>query len=229
MPIIKYFLICSVLLFFYTVSSAQKFSVSADAQVSIPQRDYKLVNPNVGFGLRANFLYKPGQDIPLKFGIELGMQEKERVSQNFVGTIGGFSDKFKVSASSNIASIMIITRFEPVQVRKVKPFVELSAGWNVFFSTIDVERLTFYTDYNSSSSKSTKANWALTYGATGGLDIPLNKRGDIGLELKLSYFVGNNSRYLSNPYINDQAEVSFLTQNSRTNMLIPQAGVRFSF
>ena len=225
----KFLSITIVLLLSCIFSFAQKFSVSADAQVSIPQSDYKVVNPNVGYGLRANFLYKPARDIPFKFGIEFGMQEKERVSQNFVGNIGAFSDEFQVTASSNIFSLMVVTRFEPVLIRKVKPFVDLSAGWNVFFSTIDVQRLTYFSDYNSSNSNSSKGNWALTYGATAGVDIPLNKKGDIGLELKLSYFIGNNTQYLSNPYINENAEVSFIKNNSRTNMLIPQAGVRFSF
>lgn len=229
MPIVKFFLIWAILLFTSTVSSGQKFSASADFQVALPQRDYKLVNPNLGYGFRANFLYKPGLEIPIKFGIELGMQEKERTSQRFTGNIGGFSDEFRVSASSNIFSLMVVTRFEPVQLRRIKPFVDLSAGWNVFYSTVEVERLTFFTDYNDSYTNSTKAHWALTYGATGGLDIPLNKKGDIGLELKLSYFIGNNSRYLTNPYIDEHAEVSFMTENSRTNMLIPQVGVRFSF
>jgi hypothetical protein len=225
----KYFLIGIVLLIFSTGSFAQKFSASADLQLAIPQSDYKLVNPNIGYGLRANFLYKPGKDIPIKFGIELGMQEKERVNQYFRGNIGGFTDEFKVSASSNIFSLMVVTRFEPVQIRKVKPFIDLSAGWNVFYSTVEVQRLTYFSDYNDSYANSTKAHWALTYGATGGVDIPLNKKGDIGLELKLSYFIGNHSKYLTNPYIDEHAEVSFMTENSRTNMLIPQAGVRFSF
>lgn len=229
MAIQKFFLLGAILLLSYTVSFAQKFSASADFQLAIPQSDYKLVNPNIGYGFRANFLYKPGVDIPLKFGIELGMQEKERVNQYFRGNIGGFTDEFKVSASSNIFSLMVITRFEPVQIRKVKPFVDLSAGWNVFYSTVEVERLTYFSDYNDTYSNSTKAHWALTYGATGGLDIPLNKKSDIGLELKLSYFIGNNSKYLTNPYIDENAEVSFMTENSRTNMLIPQVGVRFSF
>lgn len=229
MSLVKCFLISAFLLFIHSASNAQKFSVSADAQLSIPQRDYKLVNPHVGYGMRVNFLYKPGQDIPIKFGIELGMQEKERTSQRFVGNIGVFSDEFRVTASTNIVSLMVVTRFEPIQVKRVKPFIDLSAGWNVFFSTIDVERLTYFTDYNSSYSNSSKGHWALTYGATGGVDIPLNKKGDIGLELKLSYFIGNNSRYLTSPYIDEHAEVSFISENSRTNMLIPQAGVRFSF
>ena len=228
MSFVKRFLTVAALLFFYSSSLGQKFTISANAQMSIPQSDYKLVNPHFGYGIRVNSLYKPGKEIPVKFGVEFGIQDKERTSQNFIGNIGGFSDEFRVTASSNIVSLMVVTRFEPIEIKRVKPFVDLSAGWNVFFSTIDVERITFFSEYNPSDSKSSKGHWALTYGATGGLDIPLNKKGEIGLELKLSYFIGNNSRYLTNPYIDDHAEVSFMSENSRTNMLIPQVGVRIN-
>lgn len=224
----KYLLIGSFLAFSFSKSFAQKFSTSISAQLAIPQEEFKETNDALGFGVRANFLYKPWKDIPMKFGLELGMQEKENKVQHFSGSWNGYYDRFKVSASNNIFSIMLLTRFETPKLGRIKPFIGLSAGWNVFFSTVNVERLTFYGPYNSSYSNSTKAHWALAYGAAGGVDIPLNKEEDIGLELKIAYLIGNNSRYLTNPYIDADANVSFMEKNSRTNMLIPQAGIRIN-
>jgi hypothetical protein len=123
---------------------------------------------------------------------------------------------------------MLLTRFQSTKFRKVKPFLDITAGWNVFFSTVTVERLTFYSDYNSSYSNSSKAHWALAYGAAAGIDIPLNRMDDIGLELKVAYLIGANSRYLTNPYIDGNGNVSFEENNSRTTMIIPQAGVRIT-
>lgn len=214
--------------FFYTFSFAQKFSTSINAQLAIPQSEYKQSNPDAGFGLRANFLYKPKADIPLKFGIELGIQEKGRATQYFSGYVYGFYDEFKVSATNNIFSLMFLTRFQSPKIGKLKPFIDLTAGWNVFFSTVNVERLTYYSSYNTGYSNSSKAHWALAYGAAGGIDIPLNKRDDVGLELKVAYLIGNNSRYLTDPYIDNEANVSFVEKNSTTDMLIPQAGVRIT-
>lgn len=205
---------------------AQKFSTSINLQVSVPQGDYKVVNQDVGFGLRANFLYRPLVDIPLKFGVELGMQEKGRASQYFSGYVMGYYDQFKVTASNNIGSLLFVTRFQPEKFGKITPFLDLTAGWNIFFSTVDVERLTYYSSYNTGYSQSSKARWALTYGAVGGVDIPLSKSDDIGLELKLAYLLGNNTRYLTNPYIDANAEVTFQELTSHTDMLIPQAGIR---
>lgn len=209
-----------------TPGFAQKFSTSVNLQVAVPQSEYKEVNPDVGFGLRVNFLYMPLVDIPLKFGIEIGLQEKGRASQYFSGNVMGYYDEFKVTASNNILSLLFVTRFQPVKFGKITPFLDLTAGWNDFFSTVDVERLTYYSSYNTSYSESSKARWALTYGVVGGVDIPLSKMDDIGLELKVAYMMGNNTKYLTNPYIDGNAEVSFQERSSHTDMLIPQAGIR---
>lgn len=224
----KYFYTSTIFILFYSSSYSQKFASSIDVQVSVPQMEYAETNPKVGYGLRANFLYKPGVDIPIQLGVELGIQEKGRRSKSFFGDVFGFTDEFRVSATNNIFSLMVMTRFQPTKLGKVKPFVDLTAGWNVFFSTVQVERLTYYSPYNSSQSNSSKAHWALAYGAAGGVDIPLNKSDDVGLELKVAYLIGNHSQYLSDPYIDNEGSVSFVEKNSRTNMLIPQVGVRIA-
>jgi hypothetical protein len=224
----KYLLTLTLIVFAYTFSFAQKFSTSLDAQLAIPQSDYKEANPDAGFGLRANLLYKPDKIAPVKFGIEFGIQEKGRAVQYFSGYVFGYYDNFKVSATNNIFSLMLLTRFQSSKFGKLKPFLDVTAGWNVFFSTVSVERLTYYSNYNSSYSNSTKANWALAYGAAGGIDIPLNKRDDLGLELKVAYLIGAYSLYLTDPYIDGNGNVSFKENNSRTTMLLPQAGVRIT-
>lgn len=222
------YLLAIFLIFICSFSFSQKFSTSIDVQLAVPQGDFKDVNSDAGFGLRANFLYKPSPAAPVKVGIEFGIQEKGRAIQYFSGYVFGFYDEFKITATNNIFSLMFLTRFQSSKFGKIKPFLDVTAGWNVFFSTVNVERLTFYSDYNSSYSNSTKAHWALSYGAAGGVDIPLNKRDDLGLELKVAYLIGANSRYLSDPYIDGNGNVSFRENNSRTTMLIPQAGVRIT-
>jgi hypothetical protein len=224
----KYLLITLPALFASCLCAGQKFSISLDAQLAVPQGDYKDVNSDAGFGLRTSLLYRPAILSPVKFGIEFGIQEKGHAVEYFSGYFSGYSDDFKVTATNNIFSLMFLARFQSSKPRKVTPFVDITAGWNVFFSTVTVERLTFYSDYNSSYSNSSKAHWALAYGAAAGIDIPLDKRDAIGLELKVAYLIGNNSRYLSNPFIDGNGNVSFQENNSRTTMLIPQAGVRIT-
>ncbi len=213
---------------FFTDSDAQKFTASIDAQLAIPKGDYQAVNPDAGLGIRANFLYKPIAEAPLKVGIEIGMQEKGNATQYFSGYVYGYYDEFKVSATSNIFSLLFLARFQSQKFHKIKPFVDITTGWNVFFSTVSVERVTYFSNYDNSYSNSSKAKWALTYGASGGVDIPLNKADDIGLELKVSYLIGSNSHYLTDPYIDNNGNATFVDKESRTDMLIPQAGIRIT-
>jgi hypothetical protein len=190
-------------------SFAQKFSASFDAQLAIPKGDYKDVNPDAGYGLRANILYKPGKIVPVKLGLELGMQEKARATEYFSGYVYGAYNDFKVSATSNIFSLMFVARFQSSTLNKLKPFIDVTAGWNVFFSTVTVDDISYYNPYNSSYSNSSKAHWAFTYGATGGLDIPLNRRDNLGLELKVAYLIGSFTSYLTDPFIDTNGNVSF--------------------
>ena len=223
-------LICLLSIGFFISSSSfsQKFSTSIDLQMSLAAGEYKTVNPDAGFGARANILYRPNKDIPVKIGLELGLQVKGSTSQYFSGYINGFYDDFKVSASNNIFSLQFVTRLQPEKHGKIKPFLDAIAGWNVFYSTATIERLTFFSNYNTSYSNSSKAKWAFSYGGAAGVDIPLNKRDDIGLELKCAYVLGSNTDYLTDPRIDENAHVFFTEKNSTTDMIIPQIGVRIS-
>jgi hypothetical protein len=217
--------ICISLTLVGLFSFAQKFTLSPALQLSVPQSEYKTANSDVGFGLRLNALYRPS-DIPVKLGIEIGMQEKGRATQYFSGYVYGFYDDFRVDATNNIVSLMFLARFQSAKAGKIKPFLDVTGGWNVFFSTVEVERLTFYSSYNSSYSNSSKAHWAPAYGGAGGIDISLSKRNNIGLELKVAYLIGSYTKYLVNPYIDGSGNASFEEKSSRTDMLIPQAGIR---
>ncbi|MEO6329099.1 MAG: peptide-methionine (S)-S-oxide reductase [Ginsengibacter sp.] len=217
-----------VSLFFSLPSFAQKFSASIDLQMSLPEGEYKKANRDAGIGGRGNFFFRPGKNIPVKIGIESGFQVKGSTSQYFSGFINGFYDDFKVSASNNIFSLMFLARLQPEKHGKIKPLIDAIAGWNVFFSTVTIERLTYFSDYNSSYSNSSKAKWAFTYGTAAGLDIPLNKRDDVGLEIKCAYLIGSSATYLTDPRIDNSGEVFFSEKTSTTDMLIPQVGVRIS-
>lgn len=220
-------LICLILILVAFISFAQKFTLSPTLQLSVPQNEYKTANSDVGFGLRLNAFYRPSE-MPVKLGIEVGMQEKGSATQYFSGYVSGYYDDFRVNATNNIVSLMFLARFQSAKAKKIKPFLDVTGGWNVFFSTVEVERLTFYSSYNSSYSNSSKAHWAPAYGGAGGLDISLNKRNEIGLELKVAYLIGAYTKYLTNPYIDGNGNASFEEKSSRTDMLIPQVGVRIN-
>ena len=116
---------------------------------------------------------------------------------------------------------MFLARFQEEKRGKIKPFIDAIAGWNVFFSTVSIERLTYFSNYNSSYSNSSKAKQAFSYGAAAGIDIPLNNWDNLGLEIKCAYLTGSNTTYLTDPRIDDTGEVFFTEKNSATTMIIP--------
>lgn len=225
----KYIVVACLCLFAGVSASAQKFTSSVDLQLAVPQGEYKEANKESGLGARLNFLYRPSPVVPIKIGIEAGMQVKGSTSQYFAGYVFGFYEEYKLTASNNIASLNFIARLQPLNPNKIKPFVDAIAGWNIFFSTVSTESLSYYSSADQSYSKSSKAKWAFNYGAAAGLDIPLSRRDDLGLELKVAYLFGSNSDYYTDPRIDDSGEVFFTSQNSLTNMLIPQVGLRWNF
>ena len=79
----KIFLLSSLSLLLSFSSFSQKFSASIDLQMSVPQGEYKKSNTDAGIGGRANFFYRPQKNIPIKIGLELGMQVKGSTHQYF--------------------------------------------------------------------------------------------------------------------------------------------------
>jgi hypothetical protein len=214
-------------------SQHQKLTASIDIQLAVPQGEYGENNKDVGFGARFNGLWKPKETIPMKLGLELGFQTYGTRREYFDAFVLGFYDRYEVSATNNVVSLTFLTRLQSGKHRKLKPFLDGIFGWNVFFSSVTVERQddfnnNFNGNYNDSRGNSTKARWAFTYGAAGGIDIPLSKVDDVGLELKLAYLRGANTKYLTNPRIDANGAVYFTEKESETNMLIPQLGVRIN-
>ena len=209
--------------------AAQKFSGTLNFQLGFPQGEYKVVNGKTGVGMRFNLLYKPSLQAPVSMGLELGLMTIGNRTSRFSSSVYGFYDEYVLNATNNVFSALLNVRISPLKPGSaIMPFADASFGWNDFFSTVTVSRDTYYND-NGSQSNSSKARWANTYGAGAGLDIRLNKRGTLYLELKTSYLVGNKTKYLTDPTIYNDGSITFAEKQSETDLLIPQAGIHFNF
>ena len=215
-----------------TTAKAQKFGQKItggfNGAVMIPSGEFREVNENVAWGLRGHAMYNPSRQVPVYVGLELGYAVMGSTTQYFYDPYLGFYDEYAVTASSNIFSIQLKLRVQPTKNVAVRPFAEGLIGWNDFFSTVNVERQTYYRpDYNDSYGNSSEAQWAMTYGGAGGLNIRLKKTGDQWLELKTAYMIGRKTMYLTDPRIMSNGQVYFDQKESETNMIIPQVGIKF--
>jgi hypothetical protein len=203
----------------------QKLSGGFNASIGIPQGEFQEVNKDAAFGLRGHIMFNPNRNIPILFGAELGYAVMGSRSVYFTDN---WFDQYQMTASSNIFSAQFKLRLQQQKIVAVSPFAEGIIGWNDFFSTVNVERQTYYgPGYNEGYGDATEAEWALTYGGAAGVDIKLNKEGNLWLEVKAAYMIGRKAFYLKNPQIGSNGQVTFDAAESETNMVIPQVGVKF--
>jgi hypothetical protein len=207
----------------------QKLSGGFNAALGLPSGEFKDVNDNVALGIRGHIMYNFSRQVPLHAGLELGYATMGNSTQYFYDPYSGFYDEYSVTASSNIFSIQFKLRLQQPKNVAVRPFAEGLIGWNDFFSTVNVERVTNYGPAygNNNYGNSSDAKWAMTFGGAAGLDIRLQKKGDLWLEIRTAYMIGRKTIYYTDPHISTSGQAYFTEHESETNMVIPQVGVKF--
>jgi hypothetical protein len=112
------------------------------------------------------------------------------------------------------------------------PLIEIQAGWNNFYGTNKLQGRNPSENYSwqKIDRTSTRGYWGFTYGGTVGVDISLNrKEQDVFIECKIAYLKGNKTKYYTNPSVDAGGNASFTLNESETDMLIPQIGLKFGF
>src|SRR5687768_1321854 len=209
------------------IAYGQKAIGTIAMQLSFPQQEYKETYPVTGAGLRFNVLFRPSPDVPISIGGELGFLVTSNDSKYFDLYYLGFFDRYRISASNNIATLAFVTRADLIPHDKpIQLFVDGTIGTNLFFSTVDIERETFFGNSQYQGGRSTKGRWAFIWGPGMGVEIPIGKRKEMAISLKSSYLFGTNTKYLTDPYIDNSGTVYFTERESKTDMIITTAGLR---
>ena len=210
-------------------AAAQRTISTIGLQLSFPQGEYKATYPVTGVGVRWDILFRPSPEIPLSIGGELGFLVTGTDSRYFDLYYLGYFDRYRVTASNNIVSMAFKARADLVSPEKpVLFFVDATIGTNLFFSSVDLERETYFGNSQSAGGNSSKGYWAFSWGPGAGIEIPLGKSKEIALSLKGSWLFGTNTKYLTDPYIDNNGNIFFTERESKTDMVITEAGMRFS-
>ncbi len=207
---------------------SQKTITTISLQLSFPQQEYKETYPVTGVGLRWNVMHRPNLESPISIGGELGFLVTSSDSRVFDIYYLGLFDRYRVSASNNIFSMAFKARADLVDAEKpVQVFLDATAGTNLFFSNVDVQRETFFGNTQYAGGRSTRGYWAFIWGPGLGLEFPVGERKQVAISLKGSYLFGSNTKYLTDPVIDNDGTVYFTRHESKTDMLVMEAGVRF--
>jgi hypothetical protein len=210
-------------------AGAQKTIVGANLQLSFPQGEYKSNYPKTGVGLRLNLLHRLKEDGPISIGGDIGFLEVGSDARLFDLNYGGYYDTYKISASNNVLSLAFKARADLVsRERPFLVFVETTVGTNLFFSSVSVERETYFGNSQTVGGDNSKGYWAFIWGPGIGIEIPLDKRQQAAVCLNGSYLFGSNTTYLSDPRIDNSGDVYFDQHQSKTNMVIAELGVRIA-
>lgn len=209
------------------------FSGYINFSPTVPMGEYKEVYDRTAWGGRAGVLYQPYRKLPVKIGIDLGYVTQGFNTQ-YYNSIGfsQFSD-YRARARLNIFSGLVNLRIqEGTDKKTVNPFVEALAGWNNFYGSAKLEGRNPAKDYNWEriDRESTKGYWGFTYGGSAGLDIFLSKKEHtVALEIKVAYMKGARTKYYTDPQVDANGYASFALNESKTDMLIPQIGLKFGW
>jgi hypothetical protein len=208
-------------------ANAQKTIANVNLQLSFPQGEYKSNFPKTGVGMRLSILRRLKEDGPISIGGELGYLLTGSDTRYFDIFYGGFYDRYKVSATNNVLSLAFKARADLMPAeRPVKVFVETTVGANLFFSSVNIERETYYSGSQSVGGDNSKGYWAFIWGPGIGIEIPVDKRKQAAVVVKGTYLFGANTTYLTDPYIDNNGDTYFTRHESKTNMILGELGIR---
>jgi len=208
---------------------AQRTSIGINLQLSFPQGEYKSTYPKTGAGIRFNVLYRLKEDGPMSIGGEFGYLVTGSDTRYFDIYYGGFYDTYKISASNNVLSLAFKARADLLpNERPVKLFIDGTIGGNLFFSSINIERETYFGNSQYVDGDNSKGYWAFVWGPGIGIEIPIDKRRQVAIAVKGSYLFGANTTYLTDPYIDNNGNIYFNQHESKTDMILAELGLRIA-
>jgi hypothetical protein len=209
-------------------ASCQKTISTVSFQLTFPQGEYKSTYSKTGAGIRWNILHRFHEDDAVSIGGEVGYLTTASSARVFDLYYLGYYDRYRISASNNVLTLAFKARADLLPTRKaIQVFIDGTIGTNLFFSSVDVTRETFVGNSQYASGNSSKGYWSLIFGPGLGIEIPIGRHKGIALVFKGSYLFGTNTKYFTDPYIDTNGDVYFTARESRTSMVIAEAGIRF--
>jgi hypothetical protein len=204
--------------------------------IGIPQGDFKINVPELGWGGEGHFGVRLGG--PLIIGGDLGFMiyGSERRKEPFSLTIPDVT--VDVITSNNIFLGHFLMRLQP-ETGSVRPYIDGLVGFKYFWTETRIEDENDPTEPIASSTN--LEDMAFSYGAGFGVAIQLvdgtEKRRETGegplgiyLDLRVRYLIGSEADYLKKGSIQRVGtQLIYDVQRSKTDFLVPHIGVSVVF
>ncbi len=190
------------------------------------------------FGFSAAVSMRLPTRVPLFAGVDFGTYTFDRYSENyFLTDDDGFQFEVQEVSSSKLFNLHTVFRAQPYFRFFIHPYAEVFLGGKHFYARTRVTDLDPPDGADEElSNEGQFGDWALSYGASLGLNIPLssNHEGGVEFDLKIMYLGGTNSNYaveLEEINFNNYTDTfdAFELQSSSTNLLATQLGLIIYF
>lgn len=202
--------------------------LGANLQFGIPQGAMRRLTDKTSWGFGGSALGRLRMDAPIYAGIDFSIQTFDRESLIEEEFLNGVLEQFRVTTKNHVMNAHFLVRYQPEVNFFIQPYVEGLLGTKWFYTRTTV------TDANNSqetlSSDIDRGDWGASFGAAVGFQISL-KQDQLFLEGRCAYLKGTSVEYLvRNPDASggflDPIE-AFEPQNSVSDLLIPQIGLKF--
>lgn len=224
------FIILIILVFAKANAQINYFSVNF--QMSLPQGNYKETYPKTATGFLFGFAHHLQHTSSVGFGGELGFMQVNNANETYDGYYHNRYNTYSIGATGYIISAAPKLSIDLLTLKhSINIFLDCSIGTNIFLTYSAITHDGGYDILTNSyvlktDSSSTHSYWALRTGGGLGADITIGKKKKVVAELKCSYLYGSNAKYFSHPSIENR-EVNLILKESKTSMLLAEAGFRF--
>lgn len=206
--------------------------------MGLPQGEFDQRVDQLGFGLAAFGGLSVAQS-PLIIGVELAglIYGHEQRSEPFSTTIPDVV--VDVETSNNMVMGHLVLRLQP-QTGRLRPYGDVLFGGKYLFTQTQIENARGY-DEEPIAASTNFDDTALSYGLGTGVDVhlyggPMGEGDDridhvdISFSAGVRYLFGSEADYLKKGSIRRSGgRVAYDVERSRTDMLMPQFGIKFIF
>lgn len=175
-------------------SQAQFYVAGIHFNGSLPSGQLKQETESTFFPSLSGIVLYEFQSTPIQVGLELGYGIYGSNMELRTDLYPGFSDELRLRRNNNLATGMAVIRYLPVVNSKVTPFIEAQMGVIYLYTRYKI-REEIYSEQAIESGKDYE-DWALAYRIGGGIQIPIDSKEMLFLELRGTFQDGNVARFL---------------------------------
>jgi hypothetical protein len=219
----------------YSTPAKGKWMAGITLGGGFPLGEFRTNIGNPGGGLDLSFGTRLGNS-PFIAGFDLGYIIYGLESRHDYLS-GSIPVQVEVETTNNILQALLYLKFQPFNGR-VRPYIEALGGFSYLFTDTTV----YDNDSLDSDEIASDINFddgALAFGAGAGMEIRLGRgwrgvhgvrRPEYFLDIKVRYLAGGTAQYLrKGSIVYDGGEVTYLYNESKTNLVSAQIGLSASF